>query len=361
MSKQNRANKTKSNTQGGQVRRPKQQKQNLPKPVSVPVATAKRAQTSRPTISQNRSSIRVRHREYIGNLEGQAEFTIRKTLELNPGLPATFPWLSGIANNWDEYTVHGLRVEVIARCGSNTSGSVIISPDYDASDAAPISEAVMTTFEDTVEDAPWKDMVCFLRPPSMKGGMTRKFIRSLPLAPNQDIKTYDVGKVFLATVGGPPLKEESWSKVWISYDIEFFVPSLHSSGSALAGGKFLCSNPTNLDPIASAIPLGTTSGVKVDNGVMSFPLGGDYQINLNSTRFGGGITGIAPEGLTGPGALHNGLTFVSDDGDSLLRNLNISGTTPETKLSFGEISTTGGEIGNSALTILKAIQGSLAA
>jgi len=183
------------------------------------------------TVGSSQNSKRIVHRELIGSVVGSTAFTIQYGLALNPGIATTFPWLAGQAVFWEQYRFHGLRFEYVTRCGSSQAGSVIMTPDYDAEDTAPVTEANMSTYQDSVEDAPWKDIVTRLDPKAMHPMGPRKFIRDGNTS--GDIKTFDVGTFFLATVdcGGTP----GLGKLWVEYDVELFVPA--SSPAASAGAR----------------------------------------------------------------------------------------------------------------------------
>jgi hypothetical protein len=209
--------------QGG-MRAPKRQS-------SVSAAYATGQSGKAPVIAMSKDSCRVVHRELLGNVSGTgtAAFTTSSTFALNPGVSSTFPWLANMAQNWETYRVNRMKVCYYTRTGSNTAGSVILVPDYDASDSTPISEQTASSYEDVQEDAPWKDIECVLRPAAMHNVGPRKFVRSGALSANQDIKLYDVGNMFIFTVDSATAA--SWGKLWIEYDITFYTPQLFPGGS----------------------------------------------------------------------------------------------------------------------------------
>lgn len=209
-----------------------------------------------PVIKMSRDTCRIVHRELIASVTGSVAFTVAQTLALNPGLAASFPWLSVMAQGWEQYRFRKLRFCYYTRTGSNVPGSVILAPDYDAADGVPVSEQVASAFEDVAEDAPWKDIECELTKLSMAAGTTRHFTRSAALAANLDIKTYDVGNLHLCTVDGTAVP---WGKLWVEYDVEFFVPQLPPNGGAfVSGGSVLgattmtAANPFGVAPAVDA-------------------------------------------------------------------------------------------------------------
>jgi hypothetical protein len=63
-----------------------------------------------PQFSSLRQTNVVCHREYLGDIQGTAGFN-NTAYPLNPGMSQTFPWLSTVAENFQEYRIHGLVFE----------------------------------------------------------------------------------------------------------------------------------------------------------------------------------------------------------------------------------------------------------
>lgn len=69
------------------------------KQASAAAAYASQQVGSAATVVASKDSCRVVHREFIGNVTGSTAFAISNSFAVNPGLPASFPWLSGMAAN----------------------------------------------------------------------------------------------------------------------------------------------------------------------------------------------------------------------------------------------------------------------
>jgi len=231
---------------------------------SVAAAYATGQQTGQAQIFRNSvDSCRIVHRELIASIVGTSAFTVAQAFALNPGLAASFPWLSNEAAGWERYRFNSLRFCYYTRTGSNVPGSFMMAPDYDAADSAPVSETIASSYEDTEEDAPWKDIVCVLPQRELMGDMKEKYIRTGALAANQDIKTYDAGNLFACTVDGTTV---NWGKLWVEYDVTLFTPQVPSGGfqaeGSLAGSAAgaAAATPFGSAPVASGpIILASTS------------------------------------------------------------------------------------------------------
>jgi hypothetical protein len=98
--------------------------------------------------------------------------------------------------------IYFLCFHYVTRTATTTVGSVLLAPDYDASDSAPSSEVNMASYQDCVEDVPWKNLKCTLSPSSMHVIQQRKYLRTSAIPTGTDVKLYDVGNFFVATTGG---------------------------------------------------------------------------------------------------------------------------------------------------------------
>jgi hypothetical protein len=273
---------------------------------SVAAAYSAPIKNNRPRISygENGRSCRVQHKEFIQNVSGTTNFTVALFLALNPGLAGTFPWLSNIANNFEQYRVRMMRFCYLTRTGTNIPGSVLMAPDYDASDVQPVSEQIMSNYAEIVEDAPWKDICCLLRPSGMHALGPKKFVRN-GIVPGQDLKTTDVGTFILATVDGTNV---NWGKLWVEYDVEFYEPQLNPNGSSLATTAQGTAGTTAAVISAGLAIAGPLISSVVGN-VVSFQNlvpGGEYFITVVGTAYASNVVYSALVGFTSKNPLENG-------------------------------------------------------
>jgi len=222
-------------------------------------------------------SCRIIHRELVGSITGSTNFTVAQALALNPGLAASFPWLSNEAAGWEKYKFNSVKFEFYTRTGSNVPGSMMLVPDYDASDAAPTTEVAASAYEDTEEDAPWKDICCVLRASELMGDMKERYVRTGALAANQDIKTYDCGTLFACTVDGTAV---NWGKLWVEYDVTLITPHVPPGG--FQGAGTLMGAPAA--SLAAATPFGT-SPASTGSVIVTDPLGG-LVVDISNVQIG---------------------------------------------------------------------------
>lgn len=253
---------------------------------SVAVAYSSQQMGTQAVVKQGKDSVTIVHREFLGNISGGATsaFTSAFVIACNPGIVASFPWLATIAQNWETYMFKKLRYCSYTRTGSNTVGSIVMAPDYDASDSDPASEQIMSAYQDVVEGAPWRDMFCQLRPSAMHPEGKRKYIRTGTLASNLDIKTYDVANLYVNTVDSNAAG--SWSKLWVEYEVTLYTPQASSSlPVGIAGGRL-----QGATSMTGALPFGTAGAVDAQavgfsysgtTGLITFEKVGTYVMTLN--------------------------------------------------------------------------------
>jgi hypothetical protein len=216
-----------------------------------------------PVIMASRDSSRIVHRELLETVVDSTPFAVTHQFAINPGLKATFPWLSTQALGWQAYRFNSLRFCYYTRSATTQVGSLMLIPDYDAADAAPSTEKIASSYEDVAEDSPWKDITCVLRPAAMDTIGPRHFVRIGGVPAGQDIKLFDVAQLFVASVGGTG--GASIGKLWVEYDITFFTPQLPPNGVECGGATivgataFTAANPWGTAPVIT--PLGVTPSV----------------------------------------------------------------------------------------------------
>jgi len=276
-----------------------------------------------PRVTASRDTCRIVHRELIANSTGSVLFAVQQTFAVNPGLAATFPWLSTQALNWQTYRFNRLCFRTYARCANTTPGSQMLVPDYDASAAAPASEQIASSYEDTQENVPWEDLVCELRPSAMFSMGPRKFIRTAALASNQDIKTFDAGNVFLCAVDGTAV---AWSKVWVEYDVTLTTPQVQPGGTIVTSNLHVQSAtaPTTTSPWGA-----TTTTVATANSPVNLPIAGGNSLIFNKAgRYLVVYNAVAATSVTSATgfAVSNGAVMVATYGTAGVTVVNSGGT-----------------------------------
>jgi len=196
---------------------------------SVAAAYASKATSGVARVSRSRvDDCRIVHSELVASIDGTSAFTVASSIALNPGLAASFPWLSIEARGWERYKFNKLAFRYRTRTGTSIPGSMMFAPDYDSADPPPTTEQQASSYAGTQEDAPWKDIYVPLNPKSLLGGLSSKYVRAAALSGEaSDIKTYDSGNLHVCTVDGTDAVH--WGKLFVEYDVTFYTPQLSTA------------------------------------------------------------------------------------------------------------------------------------
>jgi len=249
----------------------------LPKIMTAaPVAISRPTRAFAPRITADNSSSRIVHREFIGKIVGSANWQVMLNFAINPGLSATFPWLSTQAQSWEYYHFNSLTFEYVSRSNTSVSGAISIIPDYDAADAQPPSEVAASNYQNMASDVVWNHLNCSLKQSSMHPN-GKKYIRANVLGPNLDIKTYDAGNLFIACTDGTAVP---WGNLWVSYDVTLSVPNLVSPNliNMYYNNGTAPSTTQNLGGAGIPTPGSTPNLVSLSPSIITFNAAGSFYV-----------------------------------------------------------------------------------
>jgi hypothetical protein len=179
---------------------------------------------------------RIIHREYVADVASSTATFSSLQYPINPAMAVTFPWLSGVAQNYDKYRFNELSFKYEPSCSTATPGTVLLSPDYDAADGAPGSKTDALTYEDSTRSPPWMEQ-CMISCSENLRAYPQYYTRTGTLPANQDIKTYDTGNLWLCSQG---VSAGTVGELWVEYDVTLITPGVTglvgSSGKLVSGG-----------------------------------------------------------------------------------------------------------------------------
>lgn len=128
---------------------------------------------------------------------------------INPGDSKTFPWLSSIADKFEQYRIEGIIFEykslysdaVVTQNGS--IGSIILATDYNA--GAPLfqSKQAMENYQFAQSSKPSNSIIHPVECARSQNVLSELYIRSGAVPSGEDIKTYDFGEFQIASQGIP--------------------------------------------------------------------------------------------------------------------------------------------------------------
>lgn len=234
-------------------------------------------------------SIMVAFREFMTDvISGPANTFNIETYEIQPGLGSSFPWLSEIADNFNEWQPHGIVYEyrsmsANALDSTNTAlGQVIMATEYNPLNPVYASKQQM---EQSYFSSSCQPSCSMMHPIECDPKQTRELFNTRNGSNIQgDIRLYDIGRFSIAT-NGMQGANVNCGELWVTYMIEFHKPKLESPSDQV-DHYILNSN-------------GATGAIGA-----SFPLGGDPSrggsLPVLSSTSSFGTTLMTNPGTTGP-------------------------------------------------------------
>jgi hypothetical protein len=271
-----------------------------------------------PSMHRTDQTIVVRHREFLTTLTSSSGFAVRAAFSLNPGLKSTFPWLSQIAQNYQEYKIKGLVFHYVPTSGmvtgSNTAlGAVMFQTTYRASDSQPTTKYELLNEFWSNECLPSEAMCHPIECKPSETVLTMRYVRdgSVP----DDLMFYDYGTTIVA-VQGQQSVGQIIGDVWVTYEVELRKPKMNAS----LGRSVTSFRSTNVTSDAarwfsgSAVTFSSFTGNVIvtspaaSTHVITFPPGnaGSYLVNIGLAGLSSG-TGTPVITLSNCSALTNGL------------------------------------------------------
>lgn len=205
---------------------------------------------SRPKAVDTSGGIIIKKREYIQNIIPQDPFTPVK-IEFNPGLNTMFPWLSGVAQNFEKYKVRKLHFIYETSQSTFVPGMVMLAPEFNVSDSLPTSKAELLEYAFATRAPVWKNFRLSIDTEAIMN-FKDYYVRVNELSVQNDKKLYD--PLYLIVATDAVSTDISYAgELWIEYEIELLYPQRISLDVLRFNGYkyFIFSAPTNAAAFAN--------------------------------------------------------------------------------------------------------------
>jgi len=249
----------------------------------------------------------IQEDEFIAAVVGSTGFS-NVAYAINPGQATTFPWLSKQAAQWEKYHFDRLEFyykrDVSEFATNGTTGKVIMSVDFDASDAPPSTKQQIEDTDPRVDGMPCENLALPLNARDMHSLYPTLYVRPGGLPGASDIKTYDAGNFNIATQGCQNTSEIG--ELRVRYTVTFSVPVLESATAVPANnsvallqdaaGQAVVTNVTTNAAVATA----TFNGIQAVNTAGSIVLpAGNYLVDASTefTAAGAGVFSVVAVGF----------------------------------------------------------------
>lgn len=230
------------------------------KRVQAPVAKTAQMRTGRAEMkSLPNGDCRVSHREYLGDVKaisGTPSGYGLSVLYINPGIVNSFPWLSKLALNYESYRFNNLKFIYEPECSTATSGTVMLTVDYDVLDAFPVDKLQVMAYRGSTRTSPWSRVEYICKSEDLHKAKTN-YVRHDDVPESADARLYDIGMFMCATQGAPA--NAMLGELYVQYDVTLMTPSYINTDTAFAssiGGYVSSFGGCDNDH-----PLGTSPGI----------------------------------------------------------------------------------------------------
>lgn len=201
-------------------------------PVAVIVKPRKTAAKIRSL--NNHGGIIIRHRELVGDTLAESGATITSRYNVNPGNNALFPWLSKIANAYENYRFTAFSFHYMPYASTAFSGQILVAHDPDPTDSYPTTEAQFSAYEYLL-CPPYAEGSLVVPPKHLNMlGPDKKIVKSgfVGLGPGNEV--HDSGSLFCRVAKINPAGPATIGSWWVEYEVELFSPSSENLGDGSA-------------------------------------------------------------------------------------------------------------------------------
>ena len=173
----------------------------------------------------------VAHRDFLGDVitSGSANTFKLQSYVVNAGNRTTFPWLSTVAQNYEQYRLLGVVFMFKSTSGDsvgsvNTSlGTVILSTDYNVSSPNYKNKIEMENAEFAISAKASISQMHAIECDVSDRPVSNYFVRTGALPTGQDPKWYDFCNFQIATTGFQGTSVNV-GELWVTYAVEFLKP-----------------------------------------------------------------------------------------------------------------------------------------
>lgn len=257
--------------------------------------------------NSGKTAVRIRRREFLGDVISSSTantFDLR-SYAINPGLAATFPWLSEVCGStFQQYRINGMVFEfrsmsADALNSTNTAlGSVVMATDYDSADVPFTSKQQMENSEFGVSCKPSSNMIHAIECAKGATTISEQYVRAFANPSGTDVRMYDLGKFYIATTGFQGTSVNA-GELWVSYDITLIKAVDQVAGYIMPLANYTISDAKAAAPFGATTRTVTTSGVDTigitftENKIQfpyNTPVGSRFQWMYSYSALSGAVT-----------------------------------------------------------------------
>lgn len=222
---------------------------------SMPIVKQASYGTGAPQFNGGRPFV-VRHREYLQQIINVTTFTGAGRYIIQPGLVDNFPWLSQIAQSFEQYRFKKLKYIYRNRCTTTTNGAIYMAVQYDPSDPEFASIDDIMDYAGARSEVVWRD---WSYDAMLKRGsiLSKYFVRTDSLPSGLDPQTFDMGLFTICAVSTSGSAGVITGDLLVEYEVEFMNPK--KNPNLLGACGFSVNDGFTDEKNVAAYPLGMPS------------------------------------------------------------------------------------------------------
>lgn len=199
--------------------------------------------------------ITLEYTEYVMDIySGGANFTNMK-FPVNPGL-SWFSFLSQLAEQYEQYYFDKLIFKYVPTVANVTAtgqlGSVMMAFKYNASDPVFLTKQQMMGYSGAINDIISNHIFLGVECSRSKGAASSLYIRGGSVPSGQDIKTYDLGALFIGTAGVNTTSFPVGTQIGelhVMYSVKLMKPRIYATvGASVGFDTFYASSGLTVSP-----------------------------------------------------------------------------------------------------------------
>lgn len=203
-----------------------------------------------PSFGNNQADVVLTNMEYVRDVYCPLTlnaFQVVDSIPLNPGLGESFPWLSQVAMNYEEYEFEQLIVTFKSTIDQSLAtngqtGQIALTTSYNPGQDPFGSKQEMMSYSGGMSCKTNQSMQHGVEcDPSKNSGSAGKYVRPGTI-PQADLKNYDLGTTYLSILDAPTqFLGVTLGELWITYTVRLRKPKLTVGENYNVGRVQLCS------------------------------------------------------------------------------------------------------------------------
>ena len=224
----------------------------------------------------------IRHREYLQDIiTGTPGQFINNSFKIQPGLQASFPWLSLLSQSFEQYQLRGMIFEfkstsADALNSTNTAlGEVILATEYDSSKPNFTSKIQMENHQYATTARQSCSVIHPIECSPSVSTLKTQYIRTGAVPANSSAQMYDFGNFQIATVGQQGVNVNIGT-LWVTYEVRLLKCNLPNIGNLVFSSYYQ-------QPIAGSVSSTNFFGTQAYASQIQYSLNNTIGMRLNVT------------------------------------------------------------------------------